>query len=228
MRKLIVSIARAIALMGAAAVVSNSANASVITVDNPSFETLPSGGLPNGSCGVACSYSIGPIPGWNDTGFSGQFQPGSSSGNFAYFNSVPDGITVGYSNGGTISQTVGPTSVAGLTYTLQVFVGQRNDGNYSPSLIELVVGSNTILATGILPTPGNWSDWTASYTATASGQPISINLISSGLQGDWDKVSLTATTPLPSTWTMLIAGFVGLGFFAYRGTKKGAAAIAVA
>jgi hypothetical protein len=33
-------------------------------------------------------------------------------------------------------------------------------------------------------------------------------------------------TPLPSTWTMLIAGFVGLGFFAYRGTKKSAAALA--
>jgi hypothetical protein len=32
-----------------------------------------------------------------------------------------------------------------------------------------------------------------------------------------------ATTPLPSTWTMLIAGFVGLGFFAYRGTKKNSA-----
>jgi hypothetical protein len=27
-------------------------------------------------------------------------------------------------------------------------------------------------------------------------------------------------TPLPSTWTMLIAGFVGLGLFAYRGTRK--------
>jgi hypothetical protein len=27
-------------------------------------------------------------------------------------------------------------------------------------------------------------------------------------------------TPLPSTWTMLIAGFAGFGFLAYRGTKK--------
>lgn len=35
-------------------------------------------------------------------------------------------------------------------------------------------------------------------------------------------------TPLPSTWTMLIAGFVGLGFFAYRGTKNRAAATAAA
>jgi hypothetical protein len=34
-----------------------------------------------------------------------------------------------------------------------------------------------------------------------------------------------AATPLPSTWTMLIAGFVGLGFFAYRGTKKNSTAI---
>jgi hypothetical protein len=37
-----------------------------------------------------------------------------------------------------------------------------------------------------------------------------------------------AATPLPSTWTMLIAGFVGLGFFAYRGSKRKSAAIAVA
>ena len=31
------------------------------------------------------------------------------------------------------------------------------------------------------------------------------------------------TTPLPSTWLMLLSGFLGLGFFAYRGTKKNAA-----
>ena len=32
-----------------------------------------------------------------------------------------------------------------------------------------------------------------------------------------------ATTPLPSTWTMLIAGFFGLGFFAYRGSNRSTA-----
>jgi hypothetical protein len=36
-----------------------------------------------------------------------------------------------------------------------------------------------------------------------------------------------ATTPLPSTWLMLLSGFVGLGLFAYRGTKKGSATAAV-
>jgi hypothetical protein len=35
-------------------------------------------------------------------------------------------------------------------------------------------------------------------------------------------------TPLPSTWTMLIAGFAGLGFFACRGSKKNGAAVVAA
>ena len=37
-----------------------------------------------------------------------------------------------------------------------------------------------------------------------------------------------SATPLPSTWFLLLSGFVGLGFFAYRGAKKGSAAIAAA
>jgi len=43
--------------------------------------------------------------------------------------------------------------------------------------------------------------------------------------GNLDFNAVTAT-PLPSTWTMLIAGFVGLGFFARRGSKKNSATIA--
>jgi hypothetical protein len=41
-------------------------------------------------------------------------------------------------------------------------------------------------------------------------------------------VSSVTTTPLPSTWTTLIAGFVGLSFFAYLGTKKNGAGLAAA
>ena len=40
--------------------------------------------------------------------------------------------------------------------------------------------------------------------------------------------SSVTPTPLPSTWTMLIAGFVGLGFFACRGSKKNAASLPAA
>jgi hypothetical protein len=47
----------------------------------------------------------------------------------------------------------------------------------------------------------------------------------------WDHTfrfegAAATATPLPSTWLMLLSGFVGLGFFAYRGTKKNAVATA--
>ena len=45
--------------------IMSEASAGSITVVNPSFEILPSGGLPNG-CGTGCSYSTGAIPGWVD------------------------------------------------------------------------------------------------------------------------------------------------------------------
>ncbi|MGO9806545.1 MAG: hypothetical protein ACLPKH_07480 [Rhodomicrobium sp.] len=65
---------------------------------------------------------------------------------------------------------------------------------------------------------------------------------SDGLNGDWAGSLLgdsfaeqlyvngaAAPTPLPSTWTMLIAGFVGLfGFVAFGGKKRNAAATAAA
>jgi hypothetical protein len=34
-----------------------------------------------------------------------------------------------------------------------------------------------------------------------------------------DNLTITAATPLPPTWTVMLLGFVGLGVFAYRGTK---------
>jgi putative ATP-dependent endonuclease of OLD family len=49
-----------------------------------------------------------------------------------------------------------------------------------------------------------------------------------GLYAGLDNVSVdgASATPLPSTWLMLLSGFLGLGYFAYRGTKKNAAALA--
>lgn len=58
-----------------------------------------------------------------------------------------------------------------------------------------------------------WGNSPGSYTLFVGAYDVYAN--NSG------PVSVTAT-PLPSTWTMLVAGFVGLGLFAYRGTKKNA------
>jgi hypothetical protein len=91
--------------------------ASPITVINSSFEE-PIGTLEN-PCGTGCSYALGIPSGWDGSGLVGRWLPGSSEGNFNYFDYIPDGITVLYSMGGTVSQAVG-TVEEGYIYTLLV------------------------------------------------------------------------------------------------------------
>lgn len=61
------------------------------------------------------------------------------------------------------------------------------------------------------------------------GGPTGYCLVTGGNHpGSLASLSFEASpTPLPSTWFMLLSGFVGLCFFAYRGTKKRTAALAV-
>jgi len=55
---------------------------------------------------------------------------------------------------------------------------------------------------------------------------IYLGLTGLGNPGIEDTLTISET-PLPSTWLMLLSGFAGLGLFAYRGTKRRAAAFAV-
>ena len=189
-----------------------SAVAGPVAVTNPSFETLPGGGLPF-SCGTACAFSNGTaIPGWTaSNASSGQFQPGPPT-NTSFFNSVTDGTTIAYMDAtGTISQTVsGTISAAGLVYTLQVDVGKRKDLPTTGS-VQLLIGSNPVSATGVTPTSGNWSTFTAVYTTVAAdiGKTVTIQLSTTGgTQGDFDNVRLDATaqSSLPEPVSMVLLG----------------------
>jgi hypothetical protein len=67
-----------------------------------------------------------------------------------------------------------------------------------------------------------------------SAQYIEYTIVSQNeSQGTFNNAGLSdihflTATPLPATWTMLIAGFIGLALFAYRGSKKGSAVLAAA
>jgi hypothetical protein len=70
--------------------------------------------------------------------------------------------------------------------------------------------------------PGFYGFWIGDGSNVA-GEGIDV----AGYGGEGDALTVTAT-PLPSTWSMLIAGFVGLGFLVFRGTNKRSAALAAA
>jgi hypothetical protein len=54
-----------------------------------------------------------------------------------------------------------------------------------------------------------------------------IRYVASGDTADSSGAAIE-TTPLPSTWTMLMASFLGLGLLLHRGMKKNSAALAAA
>jgi hypothetical protein len=125
-------------------------------------------------------------------------------------------ITGAFSNGGTISQTVGVTVQPGVTYTLQVDLGNRNDLPFDASA-ELLIGDSIVVpANGVDPTDGNWSTFTATFLGLPSeaGDSIMIALLSSGTQGNFDNVrlsdNLSTAVPEPSSLLLLGLGLIGL------------------
>lgn len=190
--------------------------AASIVVANPSFETLPSGGLPI-ACGGACAYSIGPIPGWNDSGLSGQWITGGVNGN----PNAIDGSVLAFTDNSVIWQDVG-TAVAGATYTLHVDVLHRTDALMLAE-VQLEIGATSVSAAAVDNGPGTWSDWTAVYTATAAdaGGTITILLSASNNQGDFDNVRLdgvsgASSVPEPGTLMLLGTGLLLAGRFNRR------------
>jgi hypothetical protein len=105
--------------------------------------------------------------------------------------------------GSGVSSTGGWMLLSTNGYLYNLWLG-NGSFNSTPGLVYLY--SNDPNSPGNLP--------------SGPGEPGTL-----GLRGTLDVVN---ATPLPSTWTMLIAGFIGLGFFASRGTKKGSAAFVAA
>jgi hypothetical protein len=174
-----------------------------IPIQNASFETSSSVLGPGG-------FNFLAMPGWTITGSDGSFQPTSAN----YILPLPDGITVAWSNGGTISQTLTGTSLQpNSTYTLTVAVGHRLGGYVANYTIQLDAGSTvlaTVSASNSSITPGTFMDVVLTYTTGSTVTPgdLAIVLITNGSQINFDNVR--ASVPEPSSLSMAV---MGLAFF---------------
>jgi hypothetical protein len=182
-----------------------------ITVANPSFETpvLTDGQFTQGAG----------IPGWTAPGNQGVWNPSASQVAL-----VPDGLQIGFSNGGTVSQVLGDVLAADTAYTLEVDALRRIDGCCgNPTFtIELLAGSTVLDSESLdytLLAPGAIVTLTAAFATGAAhpalGQPLSIRLTSLGQQSDFDDVRLDATAVNgavlePASLVLLASGLVGL------------------
>ena len=165
-------------------------------------------------------YAAGTPSVWNNpTGSAVSGWPISMPGNTAAFHPGPDGE---YSVYQFTSPVTGSFALSANFFALD---------SGAPRVYILANGATLYSATDLTSTAVSYS---ATLALAAGGTvDFAVGVGSNGWYG-FDSTDISATlspvgaTPLPSTWLMLISGFVGLGFFAHRGTKKRTAALAAA
>lgn len=185
-----------------------------ITVLNPSFETFNA--LNNACAGADCAFNVAAVPDWQGGFVTGSFRPGT---NTLYFDSLPDGIIVGYASDGALSQTVSETVQDGVTYTLLVDLGNRKDLNPFGSISLTIGGNAPIFGTGPAIPEGGFATYTVSYTGIPAdiGKSIQISLFAGGTGAFYDNVrlsnSLTAPEPIPEPSSIALTA-MGCGLLA--------------
>ncbi len=123
----------------------------------------------------------------------------------------------------TLTQTF--SDVSGATYSVSFWAFDGGANGDSSAYLNVSAGGLTLSLDDTNAYP--YAEF--GFTFIGSGTDT-LTIAAQTDPSEWyvDNVGVSglAATPLPSTWTMLVAGFAGLGFFAYRSSKKNAASLA--
>ncbi len=130
---------------------------------------------------------------------------------------------VGYGSTGGIEQFI-PTQ-AGKTYTFS-FAYANNPGTPGAAASYELVGINTVLSGLVNHSSSvndalNWTIYSGTFVADNSSTRLRFDTTFGANNGGimLDAVSVSAV-PEASTWIMMLIGFAGIGFAAYRRAKK--------
>jgi len=222
----------ALMLSIAAGPLADRASASSITVLNNSFESP-----------ITNNGGASPPTSWSGTGTFGTYQavntqyPAGSNG-LSGGAIVPDGSQAAYlaSNGASLYQLTSTALAANTTYTLNFWLGQRNDFTaFTTITAELFTGASPTSGTVIAnqnyndPSSGHWLQETLTFTtgATVSGN-IGIAFVNnSANQSNIDFVTLTTPdpppavgTPEPASLTLIGFGLVAIGGYHWRRRRQ--------
>ena len=132
---------------------------------------------------------------------------------------------------GSVSQTFATT--AGQQYKVSFWMSANFDGGPSLKTIQVDVNDNTqtFSYTGGSTSSGNmfWEQASFIFVANSSTETLTFLSTTTGFSGNesfpaafgpaLDNVTVQAVPEL-STWAMMLLGFAGLGFVAYRRSKK--------
>jgi hypothetical protein len=200
------------------AVILSSSAASAAIISNGSFEdgggsfsgwTVNTGGEPKYpqvviAYGQSSSYPTGafneiiPAP-------PGGGQYGAYFVSDTYFQSISQSIALNTGTTYTVSYNI-YAPVNGTHNPFDALLQSETDGNLSPIFTAKTLGAG-------------WVNYSAAFVASAG--PYSFNLYYQPLgvtAADFvvDNIGITANVPEPATWAMMIFGFLGIGFLAYR------------
>lgn len=174
-------------LLTATLALASAAHGQSIPVGDAGFEVTVFTPCNFGNFGAASPWKL-------ESGGGGAWRPQTCWEMFA-----PEGLQVGYLNGGTIKQTLTTTGVAGAPYTLSVTLGRRTNAccPAQPTTLALWAGTRLIdsrvVSVAEAPAPGKWGRYSLSTNAPADlapGLPLIIRFSNPGAQTDLDQVTL--------------------------------------
>jgi PEP-CTERM motif len=116
--------------------------------------------------------------------------------------------------GNTLDNTLFNFTGSVTVTTGETFTAGHDDG------LTLIIGGQTVISD---PGPNSFSTTPATYTGPSG--TFAFQLVYGeccGAPGDLSiSLPLTSAVPEPSTWAMMILGFFGVGFMAYRRKQNG-------